>query len=170
MAGTGSAIKGRIEMVAPLASLVRVASGFRLQPRRKSTGGLAAIYRTELDRRDHQRFGTAMDLSGDEARRVAPPSSPYFRGTLAGGLRGVFHAVEDNLPRCCHPLYASNIVNLEVTTSALATWQRRNNPFAPLARCQKRNGAFAPGVCAGPAHRGKVGSGQPDAKVRLHIG
>ena len=39
-----------------------------------------------------------------------------------------------------------------------------------LARCQKRNGAFAPGVCADPAHRGKVGSGQLGAKVRLHIG
>jgi hypothetical protein len=46
--GTGTAINGRIETVAPVASLVRVASG------------------AEMDRRHHQRYGTAMDLSEDE--------------------------------------------------------------------------------------------------------
>jgi hypothetical protein len=37
--GTGTAIKRRIETVASLASLVRVASGFYVQPRRTSPSG-----------------------------------------------------------------------------------------------------------------------------------
>jgi hypothetical protein len=52
-----------------MAALVRVASGFHLPPRRKSKTGVAPICRTEMDRRHHQRFGAAMDLSEAEGWR-----------------------------------------------------------------------------------------------------
>jgi len=67
--GTGTAINRRVKTVPSVASLVRVASGFHLQPSGKSTSGMAARRRTEMDRRNHQRFGTAMDLSEDESSR-----------------------------------------------------------------------------------------------------
>jgi hypothetical protein len=46
-----------------LASLVRVASDYYLQPRRGSTTGMAPICRAEMDRRHQQRFRATMDLS-----------------------------------------------------------------------------------------------------------
>jgi hypothetical protein len=66
--GTGTTINGPIERIASMASLVRMASGFHLQPNRKSATGMAPICRTQMDRRHHQRFGTAMDLSEGEER------------------------------------------------------------------------------------------------------
>jgi len=45
--GTRTAINGRVDTV--LASLVRVAPSFHFQERRKSTTGVAAICRAEMD-------------------------------------------------------------------------------------------------------------------------
>jgi hypothetical protein len=51
---------------------------------------VAAICRTEMDRRHHHRFGAAMDLSESEARRVAPPSPRYFSRHSTRSVRGGF--------------------------------------------------------------------------------
>src|SRR5262249_18486875 len=69
--GSRTTINERIQPV--LASLVRVASSFRLlQPIRNSTIGVARMFRTEMDRRHHQRFGAEMDLSEDEFLEALP--------------------------------------------------------------------------------------------------
>src|SRR6516225_9948633 len=59
------------ETVAPLASLVRVASDFHHRPSRTSAASLAPKRRKEMDGRHHQRFGTTMDLSESEGSRRA---------------------------------------------------------------------------------------------------
>ena len=46
-----------------------MASGFHLRSSRTSTTGLAPRCGTEMDRRHHQRFGTAVGLSEDEGSR-----------------------------------------------------------------------------------------------------
>jgi hypothetical protein len=81
-----------------------------LQPRRKSASGMAPICRTEVDRRHHQRFGTAMDLSEDGARERGTFSAvrrvhhAYFRSTLPGASGEFFHAIGDNLRQLHYPL------------------------------------------------------------------
>jgi hypothetical protein len=46
-----------------LASLVRLASSFHLQPRRKTANGVARPRRTKMDFGFNQRFGTTLGLS-----------------------------------------------------------------------------------------------------------
>jgi hypothetical protein len=81
-------INGHADTVA-LASLVRVASSFHLQPNRKSTTDMAPICRTEMDRRHDQRFGAALGLSeGSECREIlvgaASERSPQSAAPHAG--------------------------------------------------------------------------------------
>ena len=54
-----------------VASLVRVASGYRLQPSRKTASSVASVFRKEMDFGHHQRLGATMSLSEDEGSRRA---------------------------------------------------------------------------------------------------
>jgi hypothetical protein len=48
-----------------LASLVRVASGYRPRPSRTAASSVAPVRRTEMDLGHHQWFGTTLGLSED---------------------------------------------------------------------------------------------------------
>ena len=72
-------------IIPAMASLVRVATGYRLQPSRRMASGVAPRRRTEMDFGHQQRFGTTLGLS--EVQRptrtlVVHPLSKFALGFL----------------------------------------------------------------------------------------